>query len=185
MKKRIFLVAAALLLLSVTGYGTLAYTVVEGKAVNVITSGDVDIKLHETADHGKPFPVGGVQGVVPGETYTKIVRVENSGEETAWVCLRVETEVTLADGSRGDGSCVSLDIDKTHWARGEDGLYYYKSPLAPGELTRPIFTQVQFDPAMGNVYQGSKIDIRVQALATQREHNGDTVWDARGWPKEG
>lgn len=174
--------AAALMLASIAGYGTLAYTAVEGRAVNVITSGGVDITLHEEGDHGRPFPAGGIHGALPGERYTKTVRVENSGDHPAWVCIRAEVGVRLADGSRGNGGCVSLDVNREDWAIGQDGLYYYKKPLAPGGFTTPLFTEVSFDRAMDNDYQGSTVTVLVQALATQSENNGSTVWEAKGWP---
>lgn len=182
MKRKMILLAAAVLLASIVGGGTLAYTAVEGRAVNVITSGGVDIALHEEGDGGRPFPPGGIRGALPGERYTKRVRVENCGEHPAWVALRVETAVKLADGSRGDSGCVSLDWNEQDWSLGRDGLYYYEKPLAPGGFTRPLFTEVRFDPAMGNGYQGSRVTVQVQAMATQSENNGRTVWEAGGWP---
>lgn len=186
MKKKIILMVLVVLLLSLTGYGTYAYTTVEGKATNVITSGGVDITLHEYQDrNGTPFPTAPVQGVAPSDIYTKIVQVENSGEHTAWVCARVDVRVKLADGSQGSTSPVSLDINKKFWTQGKDGLYYYKDKLAPGKFTEPLFTQVKFDPAMGNDYQGSTVTVNVQALATQTANNGDTVWQAEGWPRVG
>lgn len=182
MKRKIVVLAAALLLASIVGGGTLAYTAAEGRAVNVITSGGVDIALHEQSDGGRPFPAEGVQGALPGEQYTKIVRVENCGEHPAWVAVRVETAVKLADGSRGDGDCITLDINEQDWTQGGDGLYYYQKSLAPGGFTPALFTQVRFDPAMDNGYQGDRITVKVQALATQCENNGGTVWEGKGWP---
>lgn len=176
--------ALAVLLLSIVGSVTLAYTTVEAEATNVITSGGVDITLHEEGDHGKPFPPGGIRGVTPGQRYTKIVRVENSGQHPAWICARVAVQVELADGSRGDNGCVSLDFNRKDWAQGADGLYYYRKPLAPGALTEPLFTQVCFDKGMDNRYQGSTVTVPVEALATQSENNGRSIWEAKGWPEQ-
>ena len=41
-----------------------------------------------------------------------------------------------------------------------------------------------FDVKMDNRYQGSTATVDVVAQAVQTANNGDTVMDAKGWPKD-
>lgn len=183
-KKLLSLAFVILLLLSLVGYGTLAYTTVEGTATNVITSGGVKIALVETTDSGRPFPADGVHGVVPGTTQSKIVNVRNTGAHTAWVRVSVDVAILLANEGEPDTDLIRLDYNRTHW-REKDGYFYYLHPLKPGESTEvPLFTKVTFDAGMGNMYQGSEARVTVCAMATQWANNGSTVWEAKGWPTE-
>lgn len=183
MKKKLFLAALLVLMLSIVGYGTYAYTTVEAKATNVITSGGVDITLVETRDDGKPFPENGVHGVIPGVTESKIVAVRNEGAHPVWVRMKVEVSIDLAGEGKPDTGLAAPNYDTKNW-RYRDGYYYYIHALKPGQKTEPLFTQVTFDPKMDNLYQGSVAHVKVSAMATQSENNGKTVWEAKGWPAE-
>lgn len=188
MKKwKIIALSTVLACLAIVASGTLAYFTAQETAHNVITSGGVDIQLHEFSDNGSDglVPWEKVEGVMPGAEISKIVTVENTGASDAWVRVSVTKSITLARGVQGtpDLSLVVLDINPTDWTE-QDGYYYYNKPLAPGETTPPLFTTVTFDPKMGNDYQGSTAHIDVKADAVQVANNGETVLDALGWPKE-
>lgn len=185
MKKKIALIALLVMLLSSIGYGTYAYTTVNGRAENVITTSGVHIELVETVDDkGTPFPSGGIDGVVPGTVQTKNVWVQNTGPQTAWVRVKVDVSIQLAEGVTGtvDTSLVRPDFNTEDWTE-KDGYYYYNEPLVAREKTAHLFTQVEFAPEMGNLYQGSKAFVKVHAEATQTKNNGETVWEALGWPE--
>lgn len=49
MKKKIVLASMLLIMLSIAGYGTMAYFTAEGTATNVITTGDIGIEIKETS----------------------------------------------------------------------------------------------------------------------------------------
>ena len=186
MKRRLLAGAVIVMCLSLLAYGTLAYFTAEDTAHNVITSGEIDIELQEWADEEKttPFPEDGVNGVMPGTDVTKIVEVKNTGSNAAYIRVKVEKEIVLPDGVEGepDSSLMKIDFDETYWEKGEDGYYYYKEALKPGEVTAPIFTAVTFKPEMGNEYQNATATVDVSAQAVQTANNGDTVMDAKGWP---
>lgn len=183
MKKKLFAAALLLLLLSIVGYGTYAYTTVEGTATNVITSGGVSIALVEVRDNGEKFPEAGVHGVVPGTTESKIVSVVNDGHDPAWIRVKVDVEIDLAGAGTPDTSLVTMNYNTTDWEY-RDGYWYYLKSVAPTVETAKLFTQVTFAPEMDNTYQGSVARVIVSAYATQVAHNGATVWEAKGWPAE-
>ncbi len=186
MKKKILACALVFICLSIVAYGTVAYYTYEDTATNVITAGNVRVELEELAilvEGGAPVPFNNPNDVVPGTSVSKIVQVKNTGYAAAWVRLDLSKEIMLADGVDGeiDLSLVSYEINDEFWAE-QDGWFYYLKPLAPGATTEPIFTEVSFAANMSNIYQKSQSKIHVLAHAVQQVHNGETVFEAAGWP---
>ena len=152
MKKwKIVALCTVLACLSIVASGTLAYFTASETAHNVITSGGVDIQLHEFSDrgHDEPIPWEDVDGVMPGAEISKIVTVENTGASDAWVRIKVDKTIILASNDKGNPEVMELDIKDAFWTE-QDGYYYYNSALKPGETTPPLFTTVTFAPEMGN-----------------------------------
>lgn len=191
MKKKILLIATAIILVSIISIGTLAYFTDEEKASNVITTGNIDIELEEwmeDADNNDeliPFPENGVSDVMPGSQISKIVQVRNIGGNPAYVRIQVEKTIELDDapGQVPDLDLITFDLNTEKWELGTDGYYYYKNVLQPGEVTESLFTVVTFDSDMDNMYQKSSATVDVTAYAVQSDNNGATVFDAQGWPK--
>lgn len=188
MKRKLTILAVFAICLSLLAYGTIAYFTAEDQAHNVITTGNIEIELKEWADAEKttPFPENGIDDVMPGAEVTKIVEVTNTGENAAWIRVRVNKAMELEEGvtDEPDMDLIGLDINEEKWTLGEDGMYYYKEALEPGETTEPLFTQVAFDESMGNIYQNATLEIDVKAYATQVANNGTSALDATGWPAE-
>lgn len=204
MKKKLIVLAAAIICLSVTVGGTLAYFTAKDKAHNVITTGGIGIKLIEkttTADGAEvDFPTEGMSGVMPGTSVSKIVSVKNTGASEAWIRVRVEQSIQAAgsgeplpltlpvpgsgDGQSGGEATVPVMgfTVGEDWMTGEDGWYYYTRPVAAGESTGILFREVSFAPQMGNEYQGCKANLAISAQAVQTANNGETVAEATGWP---
>ncbi|MDO5400344.1 MAG: TasA family protein [Eubacteriales bacterium] len=186
MKRRLFAAAVLVLCLSLLAGGTLAYFTAEDTARNVITTGDISIRLQEWADAEKttPFPQGGVSGVMPGTEVTKIVEVKNAGANEAYVRVKVDKSLTLAKGVEGkpDLGLLVIDFADDNWTA-KDGFYYYNKPLKPGAVTEPLFASVSFDASMGNIYQNSTASVDVKAYAVQVANNGSSPLEAKGWPE--
>ncbi len=189
MKKRKILVCAVIIsCLSLSAYGTIAYFTADAVAANVITSGNIKIDLKETAipeEGGSPVPFENRIGVMPGTAVSKIVQVENTGSQPAYIRVGVDKEIFLSEENteEPDLSLVSWDVNSEFWEE-KDGFYYYKEVLETGQTSEPLFTEVVFDETMGNMYQNSKAEITVTAQATQVAHNGTSVMEAQGWPAE-
>lgn len=189
MKKKIATIAVLLLCLGMLGYTTIAYFNTQNTARNVITAGNIDIELQETAINGDGKEILFQESqerfnVMPGEEVSKIVRVKNTGNNPAYIRIEVQKDIKLADGQNGevDLGLITLDFDSDNWTLGEDGYYYYNQPIAAGESTAALFRNVTFDKTMGNLYQNSTAVIKVNAQATQVKNNGTSVFDAAGWP---
>lgn len=192
MKKRLAITAAAILVLSLVAYGTLAYLTAEETAHNVITAGTVSIQLKDQTrgENGAlvDFPQPDGMKVMPGVVADKLVSVENTGGNDCWVRIKVDKDITPANGVT-----QALDVENDvilnlaqfagDWTA-QEGWYYYNKALKPGETTPYLFTQVEFKGEMGNEYQGSVLKLNVQAQAVQADNNSpdNGVLGVTGWP---
>ena len=181
MKRKILIVSVIVICLAMIAAGSLAYYTADTKAHNVITTGDVAIRLNEWADEARTEKFESPVGVMPGTEVTKIVEVKNVGTGSAWVCVQMFVDVYAENGKQLSTEPVKLDINTTDWTY-QDGYYYYNKPLAPGASTEPLFTTVSFDDQMGNEYQNARATIDITAIAVQSANNGETVLEATGWP---
>ncbi len=184
MKRKIAIAALTLICLSVSIPGTAAYAHHCGTARNVITSGNIRIALHEMSrtDTGQLVAFQNPDKVLPGQSISKIVTVSNTGGNTAYVRLLLNTHLLTEHEHSPDPSLIQLDLNLQDWTL-HDGAYYYNYPLGPGEQTSPLFTRVFFSPQIGTSYQGSTTAITVRAEAVQAAHNDDCALTALGWPK--
>ena len=186
MKRKLLLLSVMVICIAIAAVGTLAFFNTDAIAHNVITTGGVDIELHEYADAEKN-PFTDKTGVMPGMTVTKIAEVENTGASAAWVRVKVEKAIKLAkeiEGFTPDTALVALNINTEKWEH-EGDYFYYKEALQPNEITAPIFTSVTFNKTMGNEYQGATATVDIVAQAVQVDNNGKTVTAATGWPASG
>lgn len=180
-KRKIFLLAILVCCVALSAAGTLAYFTAEETAYNVITTGTLDMTLHEEIANGQPFPKEGVSGVMPGQSVDKIVYIENSGDADFYVRISLSMSVANASGKALSADVMTLDINTDAWTKKGD-YYYYNTALKPGEKTAPLFKTVKFDADMGNEYMNCKANIIVSAQSVQSRNNGETVFDAQGWP---
>ena len=190
MKRKLLLLSVMVICIAIAAVGTLAFFNSDAVAHNVITTGGVDIELHEYADAEKN-PFTDKTGVMPGMTVTKIAEVENTGASAAWVRVKLKPAIELADdavlpdGFTVNTGLVKPDVNTDDWTEGEDGYFYYKEALKPGETTAPVLNSVTFDVAMGNEYQGATATVTVTAQAVQTANNGTSAQTASGWPADG
>lgn len=182
MKRKLLILSVLAICIATLAAGTIAFFTAEGKAHNVITTGGVEIAVQEWADVEKTKPFEDLTGVMPNTTVTKIAEIKNTGASDAWVRVKVEKNIKLQGEGTPDTGLVELTLNTTDWTEGEDGYFYYKEALKPGEVTAPIFTAVTFNAAMGNEYQNATATVDIVAQAVQTANNGDTVMDAKGWP---
>lgn len=185
MNRKLLTSVAALLCLGALAGGTTAYFTDSEATYNVITSGKIDIALQEWADaeRTQPFPEQALTGVMPGDTVTKIVQVENICAQPAFIRVKVDTQLLTQDGTELPNA-IGLDLNERDWITGQDGYYYYRTILDGHALTQPLFTAVHFDAQMDNRYQGCSVRIGVTAYATQSRNNGTDPLLAAGWPED-
>lgn len=194
MKKKLMVLALAAICAASIATGSLAYFTSSETVHNTITSGNIDIEVVEKmkvegSDELKDFPTNGIEGIMPGTSVSKIVRVKNSGSAKAWI--RVKVDMTILKNEKEemplklqDGTEVISFKLLDGWTDGKDGYYYYEKSVASDALTDPIFESVEFHKATGNEYQNCKAKLSVYAQAVQVDNNGKTVMEAKGWSEE-
>ena len=180
---KVALIAVIAVLAALITTQTVAYYTTVGKATNVVTSGDIDLQIHEKTDTGEDFPAEGVT-VIPGDIISKIVTVENTCQHPFY--LRVKLVNSSDSAELVAQECLKLDINTNDWTVGDDGYIYYNRVLEAGQITEPVFTQVEVvGSAVDRENIGSTLALTVKAYAVQSEHNSaEHPWDAAGWPAE-
>lgn len=184
MKLRFCAIALLAILFTIFSQKTIAYYSTTGKATNVITSGNIKFKIHETTDQGTEFPSSGVY-VVPGDVVSKQVFIESLCDHPFYLRVKMVYGIDSQELSASD--CFKLNIDESKWKL-VDGWYYYQDVVEPNEVTPYVFSKVEIvGNKVDNSYIGKTLSLSVVAHAVQSENNplinGD-ISTAKGWPKE-
>ncbi|MBE6634021.1 MAG: hypothetical protein E7620_06740 [Ruminococcaceae bacterium] len=164
------------------------FTADGGTGESVIKAGNLEITLLEfmiPPGGTEPVPYRDPIRVMPATGVSKIVSVKNNGTLPAYVRLEVNKDITLSaagQGETGDPSLIYFLPNTADWTE-SNGFYYYNRSLAPGEETTPLFTEVRFDPSMGNLYKDSLVTFRIYADAIQADYTGSSPMNAVGWPE--
>lgn len=182
-KQKLLLIALIVVLMTFFGQSTLAYYTAIGTATNVVTSGDIQLMIHEKTADGSDFPAEGVN-VIPGDIVSKEVTVENVCEHPFYLRVKLVNGTDSLELSADD--CLKIDLNEDDWVLREDGYLYYAKVLQPGEVTAPVFTQVEIlGDKVNQNHAGTTLLLTVKAYAVQSENNpAEHPWDAAGWPAE-
>lgn len=181
-KSRLLLIALAAILVTVLTQPTLAFYSVIGTATNVVTSGNIQLKIHEKTASDEDFPAEGIY-IIPGDIVSKQVSVENVCAHPFYLRVKLISGSTHETLSADD--CLKLDINTQKWTF-KDGFYYYNEILQPGETTPTLFNQVEVVGShVDRTHIGSTLSLTVNAYAVQSENNpAEHPWNASGWPAE-
>ncbi len=183
-KARLLAISLAAMVFTFITESTFAYYTTLGRATNVITMGDIELKIHETTDGGTEFPEEGVY-IIPGDVVSKRVSVENVGENPFYLRVKVVYGIDSATLSADDA--FKLNIDENIWHL-HDGWYYYNGVVEAGETTPDFFSHVEIvGSKVDNSYIGKTLSLTVKAHAVQSENNTvplDAIFTASGWPEE-
>lgn len=181
-KKYVLCLSVIIMGLSILSTGTSAQYVSEKTSHNVITTGLLRMELVEETTGGKPWPVDGLQGMIPGVPVDKTVYVKNLGSVPIFVRIMMDQALTTADGAEEKDEYLQLNLNTADWTA-YNGFYYYNHMLQPGSETEPLFTTVTLAPEAGNACMHATAEIRVLAQATQCANNGSSALFALGWPE--
>lgn len=176
MKKRYLIPAAALALILVLAGGTIAFLTRTGDARSEVSASNVKVSLVmlERDDEGNTKEVPDSVTVSPGEEVRRVASIKNTGDQTAWV--RLSTPVDMEG--------IEIGPDEFDDWEYQEGFWYYKNALEPGESTSGVAIFVYIDSGLGNEDSGSTVELDVRAEGTQKKNNGEQVLEAQGWPEE-
>lgn len=182
MKKKLVIVGALLLILALAVAGTVANSVVDAHTTNVVTTGVIDIELETgktvTAEIGTCMP-----GTVVEKEYS-VSTVKCT--DPAWLRAKLDAQFN----QEGLDSAMLSVVTADGWIKGEDGYYYYKSPVDPDQSIA-LLESIGFDPKMDNKYQESTATLVVFAQAVQVKNNkpvdeitAENYAQIKGWPAQ-
>lgn len=176
MRKRNILLTILLVLLVLSAVSSaLTFRTRTGQVTNRITYGDVELTLIENT----PVKVSG------GE-YSRIVRVKNTGEHPIYVRVALRLTAVDKDGQETTlpADFYSFDINNNDWIESDGWYYYNHTALTANEETNTLMTKIMFDHTKLNDVAGYELTLHIQAEGVQSENNGETVWQAEGWPAD-
>ena len=183
-KLKIAAVSVAAALFAFMAQPTAAYYQTVGKATNVVTSGNIQLIIHEKTDQGTEFPADGVY-ILPGDVVSKEVSIENDCAHPFYLRVRMIYGTTAQDLTPEE--CLKLNINSDKWEL-HDGWYYYKDIVNPGETTANVFSHVEIvGSKVASNHIGKTLSLTVNAQAVQSENNPITdekTYTVSGWPKE-
>ncbi len=189
-KRAVVILAAVLALLMCIWTAvsmTAAYYSREDKAVNVVTMGNLKVTAISVVrtENGEIKDFDGACPTVPGEKVPWVLSVKNSGAHDAYVRVRLDKNIKLAEGVTGepDADVLEFVINEKDWTF-KEGYYYCNKALVPGEVSAPLFEGAGYSADMSNLYQGSVAGADVYIAGTQVANNGTDVFTAAGWPEE-
>ena len=173
-----------------------SFTATSSSHGNVITSGGAGFDVVDLI-----FPSGSTEGVVPpgegstatfaaypGETIQRSVSAVNRGGVSVYVRAKIDCTITLKDkyahrSDEIDTSLLSYTVTDSWLTRDTfDGYYYYSSTLPKGAKSPEFLQAISFSDDMANIYKGATVEVSVVFEIVQAEGNGETVFDAEGWP---
>ncbi len=161
-----------------------------------ITAGSLDISLIEVSRSGSFRMNTEPIKMMPAGVYSYGgVGAKNSGTLPVYVRIKVEKTILQSEHEISPGweSLIACNFGASNealpeeqrdlWAYNE-GYYYYKATLAPGEQTTALFDKVLFSPGMGNEFENSSIRFDVICQSVQASNNSPDPITAWGWPAE-
>lgn len=183
-KLRFLALSLTAILICLVTQPSMAFYTSFGTATNVVTSGNIQLIIHETTDQGTPFPEEGVY-VIPGDIVSKVVTVENDCAHPFY--LRIKAVYAANSETLSPEECFALNINTEYWTYHE-GWYYYNVALQPGEMSQWFFSQVEIVGSKVNTsHIGMALNLTVVAQAVQSENNpvvNNDPTTAIGWPAE-
>ncbi|XOQ49608.1 MAG: SipW-cognate class signal peptide [Eubacteriales bacterium] len=203
MNKKIAIIVTSVIVAGALAVGsTLAYFTDKGTATNIVTMGDVRIKLTETKN-GDPVESGlTFDNVMPKDVIAKDPTISNIGDHDAYIRCKIninqgsdneaaltdEQKQQVLDGLNIDKQYLDGDPSKPAWVLNPaDGYYYYQKVLPKkteqGPASVNFFTQFTVPEKWGNEMAGKTFTIGITAEAIQADnfapHKTGSVID--GW----
>ncbi len=187
-RKALLLGVCAVLLVTASVLGTMAYLTSTDAVTNTFTVGNVTITLDEAKVNPNGTPVEGDERVktnayklMPGSTYTKDPTVHvAAGSEDCYVFVKVENGIAALEGD----PTIAKQMETQGWnlVTGETNIYAYKNTVAAGTDVKVFETFKIADDANTKTEWNSitNAQVKITAYAIQKDGfaNAKAAWDA-------
>lgn len=119
-----------------------------------------------------------------GDEVKKDVKFKNTGNIDAYIRVAL---VPIWRDNDGEGTGLTADgtylIDwpydfNTNWFKGDDGYYYCKTPIKPGEYSPVLVAECSVASGLNEEYSGKSFELQVITSATQAKNTAaaEEVW---------
>lgn len=178
-RKLVLLVLCAVLLVSASVAGTLAYLISHDETVNVFTVGQVDIKLDEVKVSPDGKPVDGEERVkenkyhlLPGMTYTKDPTITVSGgSEDAYVRMLV----TINRSSQLDALFAPSGANLTDIFGGYDNTVWIYEGETRDAAENTITYEFRYKQIVGKTASDTPLEPLFKSLTIPDSFSGDDM----------
>ena len=174
-KRQIILAALGVILLIVSGISTtMLYIIDAQKETNRIVIGYNEIDIKEEFDPPPELKQG-------DNIYKKAVSIKNTGNTEAYVRVFADfsskeiADISQISNDNGETySSLSSFTPSNGWVHGNDTYYYYTTPLAPGESTSALFTNVKTTFENADEIQQYELIVYAESVQT-KDLNGENA----------
>lgn len=191
MKKKMMLSLAAVAMVGTLAVGgTLAWFTDTETATNIVTTGNVDVKITETLPEnpvgytvsrnvdGEGITYGGIE---PGTVIDKEPVISYKGDSDAYVRYKIEFTAKKGDEALAIGDGVTFLKDEKEVTPYVNGYVYSTQIYQKNDTVAIPFDQIKFAPEFGNELAGAEIEIKIVADAIQADNlskTGETITQA-------
>lgn len=192
--KALMLVLCAVLLVTASVLGTMAYLTSQDKVVNTFTVGKVAITLDEAKVKEDGTPVAGAARVkknayhlLPGHAYTKDPTVHvQANSEDSFIFVKVENGIANYEAGTEADPTIAKQITANGW-KALDGVenVYYKAYTKSAEITDlPVFSSftIADNANAADSWNSISADTKVTVTAYAVQQDGfaseTAAWDA-------
>lgn len=184
--KVLSLMLAAVLLVSATVAGTMAYLTSTANVTNTFTVGKVAIALDETdvtltgeKDTDERVSKNDYK-LIPGHTYIKDPIVHFDGEsEAAYLYIKVDNGIADIESEADGYVSIATQITANGWTAlpGVDGVYYIDNATAGSDY--PVFGSFTVDSAKDLTdYDGKTVTVTAYAVQKDGFDDAAAAWNA-------
>lgn len=188
--KALMLVLCAVLLVTASVLGTMAYLTSTDEVVNTFTVGKVAITLDEAKVKEDGTPVAGAARVkenayhlLPGHAYTKDPTVHvQANSEDSFIFVKVENGIASYEGS----PTIAEQITANGWTAldGVENVYYKAYTKSAGITDLPVFSSFTIADnanaadSWNNFSAETKVTVTAYAVQQDGFVSVDQAWDA-------
>lgn len=185
LRERIVILALiGILVVAIIGGSSMAQVTRKAETENIISSGEISVKLLNKTKNGDDMPEL-ITHIVPGDTLDNVVSVKNTCQYDEYVRVSLDKVIyeTAEENAILDDSKATFLLNEEDWTYNErDGYYYYNDVLKAGETSEVLYDGIFLSYSMGNEYKLAVMDVEITVEAVQSVNNGD-VFTAEGWTR--
>lgn len=185
LRERIVILALiGILVVAIIGGSSMAQVTRKAETENIISSGEISVKLLNKTKNGDDMPEL-ITHIVSGDTLDNVVSVKNTCQYDEYIRVSLDKVIyeTAEENAILDDSKATFLLNEEDWTYNErDGYYYYNDVLKAGETSEVLYDGIFLSYSMGNEYKLAVMDVEITVEAVQSVNNGD-VFTAEGWTR--